>query len=136
MSSKKIEDKGSTKKENLAEKLPTVIQSKTVTISGVGLPNFSIKIKADTTNDANTAPLAKIPVSDFDKERFAKPIIAQLKSGKSGTNQTNCDIIDLSFYPPQYRGVFSESFFVDIKTSNGLRSQYLLSLYCDIPSSI
>lgn len=93
-----MDDKGSMRKDIVAEKLPTVIQSKTITVSGVGLWSFSIKIKTATTNDANTEPLAMIPVKDFDKLRFAKPMIAQLTSGNRGINQTKCDI--MYFLPP------------------------------------
>ncbi len=98
MTNRKIEDKGSMRKDIVAEKLPTVIQSKTMMVSGAGLWSFSIKIKTATTNDAKTEPLAMMPVNDFDKLRFAKPMIAQLTSGNRGINQTKCDI--MYFLPP------------------------------------
>lgn len=84
MTIKKIADKPSTKKDILAEKLPTEIQSKSVTVSAAGLWSFSIKIKAATTKDAKTEPLATMPVRDFDKLRFNKPMIAQEMSGNKG----------------------------------------------------
>ena len=98
MTKRKIDDKGSIRKDMVAEKLPTVIQSKTITVSGVGLCNFSMKINTATTNDAKTEPLAMMPVKDFDKLRFVKPMIAQLMSGNRGINQTKCDI--MYFLPP------------------------------------
>ena len=84
MTKRKIEDKGSMRNDIVAEKLPTVIQSNTKTVSAAGLCNFSIKIKTETTNDAKTDPLAMMPVNDFDKFRFARPMIAQLMSGNKG----------------------------------------------------
>ena len=77
-------DKESTRKDIFAEKLPTVIQSKTVQVTALVSCNFSLKIRADKTKLAKTDPQARIVVTVSDKFRLNKPIIAQETSGNKG----------------------------------------------------